>query len=368
MTELSGIIYAYLSTPRLGELVSQRTSASLPFCGRYRLIDFALSSMTNAGVRNVGVIMQRDYQSLLDHLGSGKDWDLSRRHGGLRLLPPFGLPNSHSGAYEGNLEALQVVRSYIEDDPGELFILSRGDLVANLDLRTIAEHHVQQGLDITAVCTDKPLLGEQNRFLVDEAGLVTQVLGDMGGDQGVAGLCVYLISKSLLLDMLDWSAATGKLHFRDGMRWYLEHDRRIGAYIHQGYCAQITTVQEFYQASMDMLDSGKRESLFPRERPVRTKERAEVSTYYGVGSKVRNCMVADGCFIEGDLENCVLNRGVRVEKGAKLKNCVVMQDSVVAENAIFQYVISDKGVTVSPYTTLTGSPRLPLVIPKGSKL
>ena len=368
MTELSGIIYAYLSTPRLGELVSQRTSASLPFCGRYRLIDFPLSSMTNAGVRNVGVIMQRDYQSLLDHLGSGKDWDLSRRRGGLRLLPPFGLPNSHSGAYEGNLEALQVVRSYIEDNPGELFILSRGDLVANLDLRAVAEYHMDKGMDITAVCTDKPLLGEKNRFLVYTDGLISQILGDRGGGQGVAGLCVYLLSKELLLDMLDWSAATGKLHFRDGMRWYLENGRRVGAYIHKGYCAQVTTVQEFYQANMDMLDSGKRESLVPRERPIRTKERADVSTYYGEHAKVHNCMVADGCYIEGDLENCVLSRGVRIEKGVKLKNCVVMQDSVVAENAIFQYVISDKDVAVSPYTTLTGSPRLPLVIPKGSKL
>lgn len=368
MAELAGIIYAYLTVPRLGELVSHRTSASLPFCGRYRLIDFALSNMTNAGVRNVGVIMQRDYQSLLDHLGSGKDWDLSRRRGGLRLLPPFGLPNSHTGAYEGNLEALLAVRSYIQDSTCDLFVLSRGDLVANLDLRAAAEHHEANNLDITAICTNAPTAGVPHRFQLDIAGDITQILGDYAKDRGTAGLGVYLLRKSLLLEMLDWAADSGKIHFRDGLRWCLVRGGRLGAFFHTGYSAQISTVQEYYRANMDMLDREKREGLFPADRPVRTRERVAVSAYYGMEATACNCLVADGCYIEGHLERCILSRGVRVGKRASLKNCVIMQGSIIGEDARFQYVISDKGVTVSAGMALTGSPHLPLVIPKGSRL
>ncbi len=368
MAELAGIVYAYLAVPRLGELVSHRTSASLPFCGRYRLIDFALSNMTNAGVRNVGVIMQRDYQSLLDHLGSGKDWDLSRRRGGLRLLPPFGLPNSHTGVYEGNLEALLAVRSYIQDSSAELFVLSRGDLVANLDLRAAAEHHEANGLDVTALCTAAPAAGVPHRFCLEGSGNISQVLGDYAKDRGTAGLGVYLIGKPLLLELLNWAGDSGKVHFRDGLRWCQASGRRLGAFFHTGYSAQISTVQEYYKANMDMLDAEKRASLFPAARPVRTKERADVSTYYGMEAKTHNCLVADGCYIEGELDHCILSRGVRVSKGASLKHCVVMQDSIIGEGARFQYVISDKDVSVGAGMTLTGSPQLPLVIPKGSRL
>ncbi len=129
-----GIIFAYKEAPELGDLTRERTVASLPFCGRYRLIDFALSSMRNANITDVGVIMARDYQSLLDHIGSGKDWDMSRRSGGLRMLPPFGLPHAHSGNYSGTMEALNAVGSYIRDIQQENVVLMLGNLLANIDL------------------------------------------------------------------------------------------------------------------------------------------------------------------------------------------------------------------------------------------
>ena len=370
MTNLHGIIYAFHSYPGLGSLVTRRTAASLPFGGRYRLIDFAMSAMMNAGIRDVGVIMQRDYQSLLDHLGSGKDWDLSRRSGGLRLLPPFGLPDSHLGEYKGCMEALSAVSSYIEDIKQDYVVLARGDLCANIDLRAVMRQHLETKVDITAVCAKKLPSDIYHGFVVNNQKISKEILCRQKREsRGIPSLEVYIISKSLLLDLIRWSAEGSRLHFhRDALTHYLAEGGQVGIYVHEGYAAHVTNVQDYYKANMDMLQAGIRAQLFPEDRPVRTKERADVSTYYGDGARSRNSLLADGCYIEGEVENCILFRGVRVEKGAHLRDCVIMQDTVIGENAALTHVISDKDVEVSRYVTLAGSPNLPLVIPKGGQL
>ena len=362
-----GIIYTLNSDPALRELVAQRNTASIPFGGRYRLIDFALSSMVNAGVRDVGVIMERDYQSLLDHLSNGKDWGLSRRSGGLRLLPPFGLRESHSGRFSGLLEALQSVKSYIENIPHENIVLSSGDHVANFDLAAAMEQHEQSGAEITAVCADRVPYFPHHRFLPGEDGFAGEMIFSPGGKgEGIAATEVYLIRKQTLLSIMDYCERRGKEHFhRDGVAHYLAEGGRVGLYRHEGYLRRILSAEDYYQASMDMLEPEIMTQFFPEDRPIRTKERAEVSTYYSDEAKVRNCLVADGCYIEGELEDCVLFRGVRVARGAKLRNCVILQDGVVEEGADLRYVIADKNAVVSKNCFLVGSERLPIIIPKG---
>jgi len=370
MPDLHGIIYAYHSSPELGELVSLRTSASLPFCSRYRLIDFALSSMTNAGVRDVSVIMQRSYHSLLDHLGSGKDWDLSRLSGGLTLLPPFGLFDSQFGEYRGCMEALSSIRTYIREIKQNNIILYRGDLAANLDLRDIFETHSASGCDVTAVCADKNAgcTGKGIRFVpVHGTSNVSNLMLFAGAEHenALPSLEVYIIKKNLLLDLIDWCRANGKIHFhRDALVHYLDSAKSIGLYIHKGYAARICSIMDYYTANMDMLKASCRNDLFSDDKPVYTKGRSSVSTYYGDMASAKNSLVADGCYIEGELENCVLFRSVRVHKGAKLKNCVIMQDSVIGENANLNYVISDKLATFSDGLLLSGNEHLPITVPK----
>ena len=174
MSKVHGIVYAYHSSPRLGDLTRYRTNASLPFCGRYRLIDFALSSLSNAGVHSVGVIMQRDYQSLLDHLGSGKAWDLSRRSGGLHLLPPFGV--NTRGDYTGTAEALNAVISYVRSIPESEIVLMPADIVCNLDLAAAIAQHDASGCGITAICRGGAVTGEHHRYLTDAHGRVTKLI------------------------------------------------------------------------------------------------------------------------------------------------------------------------------------------------
>ncbi len=368
MMDLHGLIYAYHSSPALGELVTQRTSASLPFCSRYRVIDFALSSMTNAGVRDVGVIMQRDYQSLLNHIGSGKDWDLSRLSGGLCILPPFGRHENQFGEYKGCMEALSSVRSYIRDIKQNNIILFRGDLAVNIDLREVFEAHLASGCDITAVCAEKTYCYGRDgiRFVPDTPTTTKRIL--FPGSEHINALPsmeIYIIRKSMLLDLIDWCRANGKLHFhRDALSYYLHCFGSIGIYIHKGYAAHICSIADYYSANMDMLKYECRKDLFPDDNPVYTKGRSSVSTYYGEGASATNSLVADGCYIEGELINCVLFRGVQVKKGAKLKNCIIMQDSVIGENVSLNYVISDKYVSFSNGLVLSGSEGLPIIVPK----
>ena len=365
--DFHGIIYTLNSDTALRELVAHRSSASIPFGGRYRLIDFALSLMVNAGVRDVGVIMERDYQSLLDHLSSGKDWGLSRRNGGLRLLPPFGLREAHSGSFSGCMEALRSVRSYIEDIPHASIVLTSGDYVANVDLSAAMEQHEKSGADITAVCVDLCPTFDHHRFVPGADGFSDKLIFSTGTVcEGLSSTEIYLMKKDLLLSFMDYCSESRLLHFhRDALAHYLSEGGRVGVYVHDGYFRRIASALDYFNATMDMLTPAVMTQFFPDDRPIRTKERAEVSTYYGDRSHVTNCLVADGCYIEGELENCVLFRGVRIGKDAKLRNCVILQDAVVESGADLRYVIADKDSSIHADCFLSGSERLPIIVPKG---
>ena len=367
MRDYHGIIFAYSAQPELRELVSARTTASLPFCGRYRVIDFALSSLRNAGIFDVGVIMQRDYQSLLNHLGSGKPWDMSRRVGGLRILPPFGLPGNHTGEYSGTIEALNAVASYIEDIPQKHIILLNGDICGNLDVDGLIRKHEESQAPVTAICAEHASAGLHHRYVINDRGLVDSILFDRENDEegSVPSLGGYIVHKELLLDYMDRCKASNLYRFhKDAVSMYLNDGGKINVYIHRGYVSTISSVAAYYKANMDMLVRENRASVFNPDRPIRTKSHEEVSTYYGENAVSRNSLVADNCKIEGEIENCIIFSGVRIARGAKLKNCIVMSDSIIARDCNLNCVIVDKNAVFPQGTSLSGTPGLPIVVPK----
>lgn len=370
MSKYHGIVFAYGSDAGLGELVGARCAASLPFCGRYRLIDFSLSAMMNAGIHDVGVIMQRDYQSLLDHLGSGKDWDMGRRIGGLKILPPFGLPEYHRGDYSGTIEALNAVKTYVRDVREDYIVLMQGDLAANIDLSAAIKTHEDSGAEITAICTGLTPAYMHHRYIVDSDGFARRMIfNQTEAGEGLASLEAYIISKPLLLQMMDACAAARHYYFhRDAICDHLAAGGRVCIYEHKGFAKRIRSTEGYFRASMDMLDPGIRSEMFPPERPVRTKTREDVSTYYGEDSKVKNCLVSDGCIIEGEAVNSIIFSDVRIARGASLNNCIVMRGCEVGENARLTCVIGDKYTSFSDGTVLIGSDRLPIVVPKRKKI
>lgn len=370
MNEFHGIIFAYSASPDLRELVKNRTAASLPFCGNYRLIDFSLSSLRNAGIIDAGIIMQRDYQSLLDHIGSGKPWDMSRRSGGIRMLPPFGLPEYHKGDYAGTMEALIAVSSYIKSIPQKYIVLLLGNCCANLDLSTICYQHTHTDCEITAICANYQPDIPHHRFVVGADGYINQVLFDrMGYSDGIPSLEGYIINKDTLLRLMDRCRSQDLYRFhRDAISIFLREGGKMIPYVHKTYARVIRTVDGYYAANMDMLVPSNRATLFPVGRPVRTRYPDGVSTYYGPESETRKALIADNCKIEGTVENSIIFSNVTVKKGAHIKNSIIMSGCEIEEGCDFNYVIADKDCSFSCDSTLTGSSKLPLVVPKATIL
>ncbi|MDD4715180.1 MAG: glucose-1-phosphate adenylyltransferase subunit GlgD [Oscillospiraceae bacterium] len=369
MNNLHGILFAYHCNPRLRELTEHRTTSSIPFGGRYRIIDFMLSSYVNAGITDVGVILHESYQSLLDHLGSGKNWDLSRIRGGLKILPPFAYAKKRDGGkFRGEMEALAGVYTYLQQIHQDYVILGTGDLVANLPVGDIFKAHLDSGADITAVCV-RPPVGEPEYttyFSIGPNGLVSDVSCGGGNSLPYESLDVYILSKSLLLSLTDYCASHNLYGFSKDVLQNMGGTLSISPYIFQGYAARIQSSAAYYAKSMELFSPKVRSSLFHADHPIRTKVRSDPSTYYGPEAKPRNCLAADGCIIEGEVENSILFRGVRIEKDVRVKNCILLQDTVIRSGAILNCVIADKDVVINQGRMLMGHDSYPLVLAKDS--
>ena len=368
MNDLHGLIFAYRSDANLGELTRPRNTCSVPFGGRYRLIEFMLSNYVNAGIPDVGVVVHKSYQSLLDHLGSGKDWDLSRKHGGLRLLPPFSYAERGGGEYRGSMYALAGVSDYLADIRQDYVIMGWGDIAVNLPVTEIFEQHLATGADITVVCTPTLTGAPRHSEYVDVVdGRITDLsVHPAAADKALESLEVYILSKQLLLELVDYCAAHDIYNFSRGVLQARVNTLKLVPYIHQGYVGRFQSVSDYYQRSMELQDPAVRADLFNDARPVRTHDHSNPSTYYGPEAVSKQSLVADGCRIEGTVENSVLSRGVIVEKGAKVVNSVLMQGTVVKADASLSYVIADKDVVVNENRMLMGHATYPLAIAKGS--
>ena len=368
MNGLHGIIFSYESRNDLKELVDFRSAASVPFGGRYRMVDFALSNLVNAGVTDVGVVLHGRYQSMIDHLGSGKVWDLSRKRGGLRILPPFNYQKEWGVMpFRGKIEALAGVRSYLEEIRQDYVVLMEGDLVVNLPLAEVQAEHVKSGADITVVCgNDSFATADGSYFEVDQDGRVTEVLYNMNTPRGYRGLEVYILSTKLLKEIVDECYAKDQYSWRRDVLRAKKDTLKLNSYIWGGFAAQVRSVQEYYDRSMQLLDPKIRKELFTPARPILAKGADKSSTYVGPDGRCVNSMVAEGCRIEGVVENSILFPGVVVEKGAVVRNCVLFKESAVGKNAQLSYIIADKNVVVQENRTLMGHATYPIVVAKGS--
>jgi len=368
MNGLHGIIFSYEKEPGLRELVEHRMPGSIPFGGRYRIVDFMLSNMQNAGITDVGIVLHGNYQSLLDHVGNGKTWDMSRKYGGLCILPPFADNRAYqSSEFRGKMEALAGVRSYLEQIRQDYVVLADSDLIINIDLSEVYEAHVASGADITCVCTENfKQTVNATFFQLGEDNKVVKTLRDPVKPEGYHCLEIYILSKELLLRLVDECAAENKYTFRGDVLSGMGDRLDIRGFVFDGLAAQIRTIKEYYDRSMDALEPRVYRELSTARRPIRAKEDDETPTYIAPGSKVVNSLVADGCIIFGEVENSVIFPGVTVAAGAVVKNSVLFKGVTVEENVSISYVIADKNVTFRRGGTLVGHENYPMTISRDS--
>lgn len=362
-----GIIFSNIHDENVPELSSQRTMGSIPYGGRYRLIDFALSNLVNSGVTTVGIITKNNYQSLMDHLGSGKDWDLARKTGGLVLLPPFGAKDNE-GLYKNRLEALKSITGFLSRRSEDYAILCDCDGVYRMDFSDIIDYHEEKQADITLVCHTEEIANSSKYTLVqsDETGRVTEIQLD----ETVSGTHKYysnilIINRLFLIRLIADAVAHGyKSCRRDILQRNLK-TLKIYAYDFKGYHATIDSFGSYYMHNMELLNKSVRDELFGA-RDIYTKVRDSAPSKYGDECVVKNSLVSDGCIVEGRVENSILFRGVRVGKDAVIKNSIIMQDAVVGDNVNLNCVITDKNVVIRNNRVLSGCEIRPYFLAKGT--
>lgn len=368
MNRLHGIVFAFEPRPELRELTGHRTGASMPFGGRYRAVDFALSNLLNAGVTDVGMVLHGRYQSMLDHVGSGKVWDMSRKRGGLHLLPPFNYLHTWGVTpFRGKMEALSGVRSYLDEIRQDYVVLMEGDLVANLPLADIFRQHLRTHADITAVCGDDSFATENGTYFEkDPDGRIREVFINTPQPRGYRSLDVFILSTDLLRSLVDECQARDQYSFRRDVLQAKQSTLNLQSYTFGGFAAQIRSVQEYYDRSMQLLDRDIRADLFTAERPIRAKGSDKASTYISPDGVCLNSLVAEGCRIEGTVVNSILFPGVTVEKGARVEDCILFKGTAVRRDARLSHVIADKRVELQPGRTIAGHVTYPIVLARDS--
>lgn len=368
MTSTVGVIFSSINDENIPELTKVRSKGSIPYGGRYRLVDFALSNMVNSGITTVGMITRSNYQSLMDHLGSGKEWDLARKEGGLILLPPYS--DETEMLYKNRLEALKGATAFLKKCKEDFVVVADSDAVYKLDYSKVIDNHIANNADITMVYHEHPA-GDVRSYLMfetDKNNKITSIDVNVSAS-GVKKhyINVFVARTSFLLSLIQTAIARGFTSFSNDILVPSLKNHKIYGYKLEGYYQNIDSLNAFFKANMDLLDKDIRKEIFG-DRDVYTKVNDAPPAKFTESAKVTNSLVHDGCLIEGTVENCILFRGVKVGKGTVLKNSIIMSENIIGDNCNISYVVSDKDTSIGNGITLAGCEKQPYFINKGSRI
>ena len=367
-----GIIFPNSYDTFVPDLVNVRLMGSIPFASRYRMIDFMLSSMSNCGIDTVAAIVNNNYQSVIDHLGSGRSWDLVRKNGGLKIFPPYA--DKSSKPYRGRAGALANILGFLNDQKKKYVVLADCHIAANFDFNKLVNSHIESGADITMVYREQEIPEGFRKVRDDSKGYyytlgldddkVTKIYIN-SKEEGIQNfsLNIIVLERELLIDLITEASLLGKEWLERDVLIPQLNKLNVRGYKYDGYVACISNIKTYFDENMKLLDDYNLNALFSPS-PIYTKVRDDTPTRYVEGAAVRNVMVADGCLIEGEVENSILSRGVKIAKGAKVKNCILMQDTVVEAGADIEYLIADKNVTVTAGKEMKGTDTYPVYIAK----
>ena len=370
MNDTFAIIYAGHGNPLLGDLIAHRCVAALPLAGRYRTIDVLLSNIAQSGIRDVGVIMQRNFQSLVEHIGSGDAWDLHSKRGGVALLTPFD-QGFGTGLYHSFGDALFAKRYYIEQQHAKYCLLLASDMVYRYNYSEMLEHHLETGADITVLYSRELRLGVGDpthlaNLHISDGWVTGADFEPVSLEGGSFNLGACIMDKGLLLRLVEDACAEGRYNFVSDIIEPAASTHKVAAIEHTGYSGRLTTVKSYFDMTRDMLNPDIREDLFYAHGPVYTRIMDAPPVRYSRGCEVENSVFGNGCDVRGRVVGSVVFRGVSIEPDADVENCVIMQDSRIGKGARLRNVIIDKDVIVAEGARLVGTPDAQLVVRKGS--
>ena len=364
MKTVMGLINLQENDSLIKEMTARRPLATIPFAGRYRLIDFSLSSMVNSGIENVGILLPEKSRSVLDHLRSGKDWDLARRHEGLFYLPAVQVNNEMR---DGDLKNFYRHLDFLEHSAQKYVLLAGSQIIYNLDFEKVLRFHQNTGADITMVYNVQAEENTAGGTVLETAenGLVKDIARQpVVYEDAKISMGIYLLEKKLLIEIVKYAFEHGGSDFLVDGIMRLRGEYSIYALQHDGYVAHINSIASYYRASMDILQPEVRADIFSRDNSIYTKTKDEPPVQYKKEAKAKNSLIANGCVIEGSVENSILFRGVKVGRGVHVKNSIIMQKCDLQEGALIENVICDKNVVITQGKWLKGASNYPLIVEK----
>ncbi|MCA0971315.1 glucose-1-phosphate adenylyltransferase subunit GlgD [Halobacillus litoralis] len=364
MDRIAGIINLDHEQDLLDELTYFRCGAAVPFGGRYRMIDFTVSNMTNSRIESVAVFARRKYRSLMDHLEQGKAWDLDRKRGGLFILPPDW--NDPTDISKGDLQHFHNNIDFLHRAWADYILVTGSQNICNINFQDVLKEHKKVNADVTVIYNRAdelyPEYQRAHKLEIDQNSRVTGIHNDHSSIN--VYMDMYLIKKELMIDLIQQCIAHGSSHFfLDGIKSRLS-ELHVHAYEYKGTHALINSVESYYRNSSKLLEADEHDGLFSDDAPVFTKVKNEAPSKYLPSSDVMNTLVANGCVIEGHVEDSILFRGVKIGEGAVVKNSIIMQRCEIEPNAVLENVILDKDCKISEGRTLIGAPEKPFVVPK----
>lgn len=366
-----GIIFSDLKDWSMTELASHRSVAAIPYGGRYRLIDFPLSNFVNSGMNKMCIITNSNYKSLMEHIGSGKDWDLSRKKGGILILPPYVVGESY-GLFHGRLDALKRTLEYISSSKEKYVILADADVIYNINFKEVIEYHEKKQADITALYSkihidkDSSIHKLIYEFDEDERAKDVLVYPITSGNYNV-GLDAWIMDRDFLITIIYDAIARNYKDFSIDVLSRRVKSLKIYGYEYEGYYAHIDSLQSYYDNSMDLLKKENIESLFYSDiGPIYTKTKDSPPAKYCKDSKVNNSLIANGCKIEGRVENSIIFRNVKIGKGTVIKNSIIMQHGKIGENVKLDSIVMDTYGHVTDNKILLGNTNCPFFIKRYS--
>ena len=371
MKDTFAIVYAGHGNPLLGDLIAHRCVSALPLAGRFRTIDVLLSNLSQSGIRDVGVIMQRNFQSLVEHIGSGDAWDLSSKRGGVALLTPFD-QGLGTDLYHGFGDALFAKRYYINRQRSKYCLLLASDMVYRANYNDLLERHLETGADITLLYS-RNLSIEQgdpthlaNLTINDDGRVVSASFAPVGPEGGCFNLGACIMEKGMLLRLVEDACAEGRYDFVADILEPALSQYKVMSLEHKGYSSRLTTVKSYFNMTRDMLSPEVRNDLFYAHGPVYTRIMDAPPVRFASGCEVDNSVCGNGCDIRGRVVGSVLFRGVVVEPDADIENCVIMQDTHIGRGARLRNAIIDKEVVIEAGARLIGTPNSQYVVRKGA--
>jgi len=359
-----GILMLNELEDNIKSLTKSRPIAAIPIGGRYRIIDFVLSNMVNSGIHNISIFTNTKSRSLIDHIDSGKPWDLDRKINGLFL---FNFTSVKSQLMD--IDVLYDNMEYIHRSRQEYVIISSSYMLCNMDYNEAAIYHEESGSDIT-ILYKKANMGKDHyvncsTLLINEENKVLSVGKNIGVEDNLnISMEMFILKKSTLITILNKCIRLGYHNSIKGAIYDSILDLNVNAYEFKGYLQCIDSVKNYYKTSMDMLNTKITKELFFSSSIIYAKSKDEAPTKYFNGAKVNNALVSNGCILEGSIKNSIISRRVTVHADVEIKNCIIFENCEIKKGCKLTNVIVDKNTILSEDTVLRGDKEFPVVIEK----